>query len=173
MNAPTQHKLVPIAPCHALYIHTYLNDEKIADTYPVSLPYTMEDAKQYVLREMRGRANAFRYSFAIFYQENFAGVCALYDINQAFQSAKLYYWVASKFWKKGIASQSLATLIDFAQKELDINYLKTGVLERNLASIKVLEKNGFTIENMLINTDQYHDKFNGERVVEMQLYCDN
>ena len=117
---------------------------------------------------MRCRKTGTRQAFAIIVKDEFTGVCALYDIERTARKAKLYYWVAVAYWNKGIASKALQQLIAYAKDELHIKYVETGVLALNIASIRVLEKNGFLFKKMLINTGQYHQKFEGEKIIEMK-----
>ena len=152
---------------HVVEIQKYLNDEKIVDTYPVSLPYTAEDASLYVEQEIQGRTAGRRYAFAIEVHEAFLGICALYNVDQENKSAELYYWTAVPFWGKGIATLAVRHLVNYAEVELGVTSLMTGVLKRNYASQRVLEKNGFCIVHSLTNQGEYHERFLGETIVEM------
>jgi RimJ/RimL family protein N-acetyltransferase len=51
------------------------------------------------------------------------------------------YWIGKEHWGKGIASAALAVLV----KEMTERPLHAFVAKRNLASIRVLQKCGFTI----------------------------
>ncbi len=160
--------LVPIADLHGKYIYKYLNNPQLLDTYPITYPYTEEDSARYISQEVRGKKNNSRHAFAIMLREEFVGISALYDVNQFKKQAKLYYWVAVEFWNRGIGTKALQRLMDFAKKELKITELRTGVLKRNIGSVKVLEKNGFVVERTLINQTEYHSKFTGEQFLEMK-----
>ena len=154
---------------HILEMQRCLNNAQLADTYPVVLPYTMEDASLYVEQEIQGRAAGDRYAFAIMAHQTFVGICALYDVNRENNRAGLYYWVAVPFWNKGLATQAISGLINLAKAELGITTFMSGVLERNYASRRVLEKNGFLLEKSLINEEEYHERFLGEVFFEMVL----
>ncbi len=161
--------LVPLETGHSSFIYKHLNHKKIANTYPISLPYTLKDAQLYVAHEIRSRQRETGYAFAIALDNQFVGVCALYDVNKLVGEAKLYYWVAVAFWNRGIATHALKKLMVFAKNELKISCLKTGVLERNMASRRVLEKNGFILEDTLKNITEYHAKFIGEQILEIKV----
>ena len=161
--------LKPLSNLHNNSIYESLNNEKIVDTYPVSMPYTKEDANLYVDWQILGRRNGCRFAFAITAYNQFLGVCALYDVNQSTSKAKVYYWIAVEFWNQGIATKAINELINYSKEKLKITHLKSGVLERNLASRRVLEKNGFSVKNTLKNEGKYHEKFIGETFVEMEL----
>ena len=51
------------------------------------------------------------------------------------------YWVGREFWGRGIATRALAALLD----EVSERPIYAGVAETNVASIRVLEKCGFTV----------------------------
>ena len=154
---------------HIQSIYQYLNDKRITATYPVSIPFTRVDLERYYEREIEGRKHGERFAFAIEIKHRFMGVCALYNVNQLAASAKLYYWVGVEFWNGGIGSNAIKKLIHYARHTLRLNELECGVLERNKASLRILEKNGFSLACELTNEGQYHDKFLGETFVEMKL----
>lgn len=49
------------------------------------------------------------------------------------------YWLGREFWGRGLATQALAELVGM----VEVRPLCAHVLETNVASIRVLEKNGF------------------------------
>ena len=51
------------------------------------------------------------------------------------------YWVGREFWGRGIATRALAALL----AEVSERPIYAGVAETNVASIRVLEKCGFTV----------------------------
>lgn len=161
-------QLIPISRGHRKYIYNYLNDEELVNTYPVSFPYSLEDAAAYIEQELNGWQHRTRSAFAIYIAEEFVGIAALYEVNLFRKTAKLYYWVAKPFWNLGIATKALKKLMCYAKNELQLEELKTGVLERNIGSVKVLEKNEFELENTLVNHTDYHAKFIGETFLEMK-----
>ncbi len=52
---------------------------------------------------------------------------------------EISYWLGKEFWNKGIASQGLALFLDV----VTVRPLYARVVKDNIASIRVLEKNGF------------------------------
>lgn len=49
------------------------------------------------------------------------------------------YWIGRQFWGRGLATQALAEVVD----KVEERPLYAHVVESNVASIRVLEKNGF------------------------------
>jgi RimJ/RimL family protein N-acetyltransferase len=53
------------------------------------------------------------------------------------------YWIGKTFWGQGVASRAVATFVDFVQQRPLYAY----VAKHNRASLRVLEKCGFTIHD--------------------------
>ncbi len=51
------------------------------------------------------------------------------------------YWLGKGYWGRGIASQALSVFLDY----INIRPLYAHVAKHNLASLRVLQKNGFTV----------------------------
>jgi RimJ/RimL family protein N-acetyltransferase len=51
------------------------------------------------------------------------------------------YWVGREFWGRGVATRGLAAFLD----EVSERPIYAGVVDTNVASIRVLEKCGFTV----------------------------
>jgi ribosomal-protein-alanine N-acetyltransferase len=60
-----------------------------------------------------------------------------------FQSAQLGYWVAADVNGRGVATAAVAQIIRIAFGELGLHRLEAGTLVHNVASQRVLERNGF------------------------------
>ncbi|HEV7334297.1 MAG TPA: GNAT family protein [Flavisolibacter sp.] len=72
------------------------------------------------------------------------GIHPLDDIHR--KNAELGYWLAEPFWGKGIISNAIRQMVNFAFETYDINRVFARPFGTNLASQRVLEKNGFVLE---------------------------
>ena len=82
--------------------------------------------------------------FVILDEERIAGAATLsHVVRGPLQSANLGYWVAERANGHGLATKAVAELIPVAFGELGLHRLEAGTLTDNLASQRVLEKNGF------------------------------
>jgi [ribosomal protein S5]-alanine N-acetyltransferase len=70
------------------------------------------------------------------------------------QSANLGYWVAERANGRGLATKAVGEVIPIAFGELGLHRLEAGTLVDNVASQRVLEKNGF--EQIGIARDYLH-----------------
>lgn len=62
------------------------------------------------------------------------------------KNAELGYWLGEPHWGKGIISRAIPQILDFAFKTYDITRVYARPFGTNIASQKVLEKNGFKLE---------------------------
>lgn len=63
--------------------------------------------------------------------------------------AEIGYWLAPKYWGKGIMSDAVRAYIGYAFGELRLLKLVAHVFETNAGSARVLEHNGFQLEGRL------------------------
>jgi ribosomal-protein-alanine N-acetyltransferase len=74
------------------------------------------------------------------------GSMNLKNINMTDRNAEVEYWLDNRFWRRGIASESLAPILKYAFSDMDLVRVYAIVHAKNTASIKLLEKFGFTRE---------------------------
>jgi [ribosomal protein S5]-alanine N-acetyltransferase len=99
--------------------------------------YTVEGQLERLEREDK-------HAFAILDGERIVGTLTLSNVVRGpLQSANLGYWVAEKANGRGLATKAVGELIPIAFGEIGLHRLEAGTLDDNLASRRVLEKNGF------------------------------
>ncbi len=79
------------------------------------------------------------------------------------RNAELGYWLGQKYWGQGIISNAVAMMVEYGFANFDIDRIFARPFNHNIASQKVLEKNGFKLEAKLSKTifkkGIYHDEF--------------
>ena len=60
--------------------------------------------------------------------------------------AQIGYTIARPFWRRGLATEAVRALVDFAFERFPVHRITASVDPRNAASCRVLEKAGFTRE---------------------------
>jgi [ribosomal protein S5]-alanine N-acetyltransferase len=84
----------------------------------------------------------------------FVGTISVKKIDLVNKKADLGYWIGEQYWGKGIATECLKLIIDYAfSAELGLKQLCAYVFPENKASIRVLEKNGM---NKIGEVNEYH-----------------
>ena len=123
-------------------------------------PYTIQDAINFI--DLVSKEDP-QCTFAIQFEDHFAGVIGLKiqdDVHR--KSAEIGYWIGEPFWGKGIASNAIHQMVSYGFEHLDINRVFAATYEYNLASMHVLEKNGFIKEGILrkavLKNGAFHDE---------------
>ncbi|MBS4172799.1 GNAT family protein [Bacillus sp. FJAT-49736] len=94
------------------------------------------------------------------------GILESMDFNQKVNMVTIGYYLAEDFWGKGIATESVHTLVKFLFEEVNINRIQAEVMPANEISKKVLLKNGFMKEGLLRQASLWSDK----GVVDLEIY---
>ncbi len=72
------------------------------------------------------------------------GIQPLDDVRR--RTAEIGYWLAESFWGRGIATDAVRSIVPVAFAAFDIVRLEAGIFSNNPASMRVLEKCGFSRE---------------------------
>lgn len=84
----------------------------------------------------------------------FVGTISIKKIDLVNKKADLGYWIGEQYWGRGISTECLKLIIDYAfSAELGLKQLCAYVFPDNKASIRVLEKNGM---NKIREVNEYH-----------------
>jgi RimJ/RimL family protein N-acetyltransferase len=63
---------------------------------------------------------------------------------------KIGYWIGEAYWGRGIITEALNAMSEWAFRELNLVRLYAKVFARNQASARVLEKAGYIFEGRLL-----------------------
>jgi RimJ/RimL family protein N-acetyltransferase len=89
-------------------------------------------------------------AFAIASSEELIGGIGLHPQPDVMRrSVELGYWLAEPYWGRGIATAAVRAMVEWGFSNLDINRIFAYVFGWNLASARVLEKAGFTLEGRM------------------------
>lgn len=137
----------------------HANNPKIAanltDAFPN--PYSHEDGKNFLAM---AKGNTSGTIFAIEVDGEACGAIGLHqqtDIHR--KSAECGYWLAEKYWGKGIIPEAIRQVVELGFKTLEINRIFARPFSFNKASQRVLEKAGFKQEATLRNACFKNGKF--------------
>lgn len=135
----------------------YANNKKIAD-YVLNIPhpYSEPEAVFRISYVVQGFKNKARYVFAIVLKETgeLIGEIGLH-LDEDGTVAQLGYWVGEPFWGKGIATEAIGAILQFGFGKLQFNKIFATCHIDNIASGKVLVKNGLVQNSMNGNVIQY------------------
>lgn len=110
-------------------------------------PYTLADAEGWI--EGPGQTSP-QTQFAIVLDGEAIGGVGFELREDIFRrSAEIGYWLGEPFWGRGIATEVLRAITEYALKNFDLCRIEAGVFEWNPASMRVLEKAGYVLEARL------------------------
>ena len=79
---------------------------------------------------------------------NFVGLIAINLGKTNYKTAEVWFKIHKDHWRKGYTTEALTRLLDFGFNDLKLHRIEAGCAVENIASIKTLEKVGFTREGM-------------------------
>jgi len=142
---------------HANNHNVWIN---LRDTFPH--PYRPSDARDWIrLAGTRG----FNFVFAIDVDHFAVGAIGIRpgdDIHR--HSAEIGYWLGEEYWNRGIVSEALVAVTEYAFNTLELVRLHAEVFQWNTSSMRVLEKAGYVREGVL-RKSVYKDKQWADEVV--------
>lgn len=131
-------------------IFEILSDKETTKYLNINRHKCINDTKTLLNDYLNGLKDGTKYPFAIINKDTkeFLGIFLikldLYD-EDSFESTA---YINKKYWNKGILSEVLPYMIDYAFNEIKTENFRGFVMEENGASARVLEKNGFRLEKI-------------------------
>jgi ribosomal-protein-alanine N-acetyltransferase len=109
---------------------------------------TLEDAHAFIERIKEGTKNGKTFYWAICLKETgeLIGTVCLFNFSEDKKTAELGYELNTPFHGKGFMNEAVAKVIDFCFSTLKLRRIKAFTHQDNKSSIKLLLKNGFTLD---------------------------
>lgn len=145
-----------------------LSNQKILDNLRDGLPYpyTEQDGREYITAMLSANENDV-FAFAVTVDGRVVGsIGAFRQENIHRQTAELGYYLDEEFWGKGIMTEAVKQLCDYAFSRSDIIRIYAEPFAFNIGSCRVLEKAGFECEGTLRNNAVKKGK-----VLDMKMYA--
>ena len=109
-------------------------------------PYTKEDAEHFIAAQETLTPVQ---NFAITSNGEIAGGIGILLKSDIYRmNVELGYWIAEPWWGRKIATEAVRLMTDYIFENFVINRIVAEVFEYNKASMRVLEKNGYTLETV-------------------------
>ena len=121
-----------------------INNKIIAkNTSTIPYPYKLKDAKKWLSLKEKDVVN-----FCIEIDGEVVGSAGLHRISKG-HKAELGYWLAEKYWGKGLMTKIVKEVVKYGFQELKLKRIFAFVYTFNKASMGVLKNNGFKFEGTL------------------------
>lgn len=140
-------------------------------TLNIPYPYKTSDAIKWVNRIVNQykKKSPTNFHLAIEIDSEVTGCVSLKKIEYG-HKAELGYWLAKQYWHKGIMSEAVAQIISLGFKKFKLKKIFACVIVGNTASLKVLAKNGFKKEGLLIQHVKKDGKLKDEYILSKYKY---
>lgn len=148
----------------ATWLAAAANDAEIAARMTDSFPHPFTEANAMAFIN-KAQASETSRILAIVCDGELAGAIGLHAQEGIMRkNMELGYWIARSKWGKGIATQAVKQMVNLGFSSFDITRIFARPFGSNVASQKVLEKAGFTLEARLKSTIFKDQKFEDELI---------
>jgi len=139
------------------YIEWFADEDVIRFSDNQYRKFTLHNVKDYV-KNCLSDSNIDL--LGIFDNKKHIGNILIRGLDSVHKRAEISYVVGNKsYWGRGVGSFAVNEIIYKAKNDYKLNKLFAGIAEGNIGSIKVLEKNGFSLEGTRINHLYYGGKY--------------
>ena len=141
--------------------------------YQVPYPYKIDDALNFIKSSYEYFKLHKAITFGIEYKNVLeskllllVGTIGIKDIDYVNKKANIGYWIGKQYQGKGIATECIKLVVNYAFDILELEEISAFVFPNNNSSIRVLEKNGFIKTTTQVN--EYHPLSN--RCINSLIY---
>ena len=144
-------------------IHSYASDEEVSRFIGWNLMNTLDETHEHIeIMLKRESAGTHLYaSIVLKSTQAIIGTAMIFNFDQKANHAEIGYVFHKEHWGKGYGSESVALMSDFAFRSLNFHKLHASVVDANIGSARILEKNGYELEGRLkdyyLIEDKYYD----------------
>lgn len=138
--------------------------------WEVPYPYSEKNAQDFIDTSRRDFQVLKSVNFAIRYHKKFRdsnhliGIISIKNIDWINKKANIGYWIGEKYWGRGIGTECVRLIINYAFSNLGLKELYAYVYLSNKASIRVLEKNGLKKKGEVNEYNRILDRYQNSTV---------
>jgi ribosomal-protein-alanine N-acetyltransferase len=127
--------------------------------------YTLEAHKEGVAAALRDLAEGRALPFVVVHEGDVVGAVNLSVIVRGvFENAYLGYWIDEAHGGRGLTTEAVRLAVTHAFAREGLHRVQAGVIPRNAASIRVLEKLGFREEGLALRYLRIHGVWEDHRI---------
>jgi len=135
-----------------VYFFDYINNSEVKTFLSADdSPPTIEKARE----ELGYWGKLFRYRHCVYWgiadnkTDELIGTCGYNNWSLCHRRCEISYDLNRKYWGRGIMTDVIGAMSDFAFEKMQVNRIQATVVQENIGSIKVLERNNFSQEALL------------------------
>jgi len=132
-------------------IHDYASDPEVSRFIGWNLMNTVHETRK-LIETMLDRESAGTHLYASMVlksTQEIIGTAMVFNFDKEANKAEIGYVIHRNHWGKGYGSEIVALMTDFAFQSLHLHKLYAYVVDANIGSARILEKNGYELEGRL------------------------
>jgi ribosomal-protein-alanine N-acetyltransferase len=160
--------LRPISESDAPDIYNNVKEYDIAKwTINIPHPYPKDGAIKFIkqTKELMKKGLSYELAIQIKSTKEVVGVISLMKVDRRHKNAEIGYWVAKKFWNRGIATEAASKVMEFGFQVLNLERIYAKCFHNNEVSRKVMEKVGMKLEGKF-----RHEVFKENKFIDTLYY---
>jgi len=111
-------------------------------------PPNFQEMKEDMKKEIDSKCN-FEFSITDKKTNEYVGWAGIYEIDRICKNGEIRFFIGNKkFWGKGLATECVSLLVNYAFAKLKLHRLHGGANIENIGSLKIFEKLGFHKEGI-------------------------
>jgi ribosomal-protein-alanine N-acetyltransferase len=132
-------------------LHEYASDEDVNRFIGWRLMHTLDETRDYIeVMLKRESAGTHLYASVVLKAtQKIIGTVMIFNFDYEAKHAEIGYVFHKDHWGKGYGTEAVSMMDNFAFESLDLHKLHASVVDTNIGSVRVLEKNGFELEGRL------------------------
>lgn len=114
----------------------------------VEFTKSVKDSLDYVNSVVTMPEECKEWQFAIFCDDDFAGLAGFKGTDRLNRKSEIGYWLKEEFQHRGIMTEAVRALMKFGFSELGLNRIQIKCAPENVKSNKIPQRLGFTLEGI-------------------------
>ncbi len=142
-------------------LFTTFSDEEVMEFYG-HLPHkSVEDSRELIRQQhiWYAQQEGIRWGITLKGEDKVIGSCGFYHFDRISRHAETGYELNRAYWRQGIVSEAMRTILTYAFHELDLLRIEAVVDDVNERSKALLRKLGFTHEGTLRKRFYFRERF--------------
>ena len=149
VNKETQLRLISIDDAKSIFETIDSQREYLGRWLPfVGYTDSIDDSIAFISSVLQTPADRAEQVFVIYQNDKFAGVVGFKDTDRLNRKTEIGYWLSQPFQKKGIITQSVQKLVEYAFNKLEMNRIQIRCAVGNEPSKRIPQRLNFKFEEI-------------------------
>jgi [ribosomal protein S5]-alanine N-acetyltransferase len=151
----------PVSTIDAEEMLKYTSDKDCKRFIGWKLMQTMDETREFIEKLIKREEEGTHLYASVMLKstDTLIGTVMLFNFDKEANKAEIGYVFNKDCWGKGYGSESIALVNEFAFESLKLHKVHASVVDANIGSARVLEKNGYELEGRLKHHFFIEDKF--------------